>query len=115
MLRSVVMSAVCLLTGLLSSSARATPTWIPPAPAALIEVAYMPGVLRFTMSTGDATCPAGTPLHYSNANAENVKAALSVVLASRLSGQPLYVVYESTEANSPSLCTIRYIGMNPPK
>lgn len=57
-----------------------------------IEVTYMPGQVNFTLSEGNATCPAGKTLIWKNSNPENNK-AIYTALASALVGGKLIKFY----------------------
>lgn len=78
-----------------------------------IETTYYPSVIVFTLSSGDATCPAGAWLTYQNSNIENLKAALAALFASDLSGHSLYAYYDTT-VPSPfgGACSVTFIGLN---
>jgi hypothetical protein len=78
-----------------------------------IETTYYPSFLVFTLSGGDATCPAGKSLTYQSSNIENMKAALAALMSSDLSQHSLYAYYDTTVA-SPfgGSCAVTFIGVN---
>lgn len=52
-----------------------------------IEVSYMPGQVRFRLSEGNAACPAGKQLIWTNSNPENNKAVYAALAAALSSGK----------------------------
>lgn len=78
-----------------------------------IEASYMPGVIVFTLSTGDTLCPAGTNLHWIASNVDNAQAVYATLLANLLSGRQIYVYYVTTTRTSgvpPGDCRVAHIG-----
>ena len=97
------------------SAAMAAPTKLPAGRVTFIEVTYLPGVINFKLSKGDGVCPAGAFLTWQNSNVDNVKSVLSVVLAAKLSGQPLYAWYDPATVHKGMFgtngCLISFIGI----
>ncbi|TBV73262.1 hypothetical protein [Pseudoxanthomonas winnipegensis] len=59
-----------------------------------IEVSYMPGQVRFTLTEGNATCPAGKQLIWTNSNAENNKAVYAALAAALSSGKAVRFYFD---------------------
>jgi hypothetical protein len=54
-----------------------------------IEATYMPTRIPFFLSGGNATCPAGTPLYWTNNSQENTKAIYATLMSAFVSGGEL--------------------------
>jgi hypothetical protein len=80
-----------------------------------METTYMPGDILFKLSSGAGLCPAGTELHYQHANADNMKAAMAILLANMLSGRQAYVYYHTSTVSTggvvlPGQCRVHHVG-----
>jgi hypothetical protein len=52
-----------------------------------LEPTYLPAVIKFTMDSGNSTCPAGTVLRWQKPDVENNKLVYSTLMAAMLSGK----------------------------
>jgi len=79
-----------------------------------IETTYTPGTLVFTLSSGDALCPAGKMITYTSSNADNMKMTYAALLANMVSGRQVYAYYNTSSVSSgpfaTDACHIQHVG-----
>src|SRR5688572_13876652 len=80
----------------------------------MIETTYTPGFLVFKLSSGDALCPPGKWITYTNANADNMKMTYAALLANMAAGRQVYAYYDtSTVGSGPfgnDACHLQHVG-----
>jgi hypothetical protein len=80
---------------------------------AYLEATYMPGVIVFSLSSGDTLCPAGTILHYFGPAVDNMKAVYATLLANMMSERQIYSFYDTSQVGvgvPPGQCRVSYVG-----
>ncbi|MBN6112317.1 hypothetical protein JR063_12095 [Xanthomonas sp. CFBP 8700] len=70
-----------------------------------IEATYMPSRIPFTLSEGNATCPAGHALLWANNTQENTKAIYATLMSALVSGKQIKVFLEDNDTS----CTGKFI------
>jgi hypothetical protein len=108
-----IVRALVLVGGLIwTPLAFAGPVKLPTgAKVTFIEATYLPGSVRFKLSLGDATCPAGSTFVWSNPSTENVKMVMSLLMAAKLSNQSVYAWYEGSTGCPGGTGTVTFIGL----
>jgi len=78
-----------------------------------LEATYMPGVIVFSLSSGDALCPAGTILHYFGAGVDNMKVVYATLLANLMSERQIHSYYETSQVGvgvPQGQCRVSFVG-----
>lgn len=70
-----------------------------------IEATYMPASIMFTLTEGNATCPAGKTLVWANANQENNKAIYAALLSAYVSDKKIRFYMDDNDKS----CTGKFI------
>jgi hypothetical protein len=96
----------CMLVGL-SPAFAYNPVSLPVGYVTSIEASYMPNTIYFKLSSGDATCPAGTALIWQG-SADNNKAVFAMLLAAKLAGAGIWSFYTGNGAGT---CNVGYMGV----
>ena len=72
----------------------------------LVESTYVPAAVAFMLSEGTASCPAGRMLFWERA-AENNKAVYAMLLAAKISGGKVQIVFNEGDSN----CVPQYLHL----
>jgi len=69
----------------------------------------------FTLDHGDATCPQGVFLWWTNADKDNVKTVYATILSAFLSGKSIHAIYDTATVggNGPGNCLFAYLYIIP--
>jgi hypothetical protein len=112
-LRCCSVGMIAAGTMLFSNQAPAATVSLGDGTVTYLEATYMPGVIVFRLSSGDALCPAGTLLQYINSNVDNMKVVYATLLANLVSGRQIYGYYETSQVGTgvaPGQCRVSFVG-----
>jgi hypothetical protein len=70
-----------------------------------VQGTFMPGSFTFSLSDGNAACPAGKQLTWINSNPDNVKAVYATVVTAIASSKKIYFFMDDDDTS----CTGRFI------
>ncbi|WP_127169382.1 hypothetical protein [Xanthomonas sp. BRIP62415] len=62
-----------------------------------VEATYMPTQIPFILAEGNAVCPAGKPVYWSNSNAENNKAIYAALIAAMTAGKKITIIIDDND------------------
>jgi hypothetical protein len=99
-----IRAALLLAAGVWGQSAGATQVVVVGLVTNL-QPSFMPGLVTFQMNNGAALCPAGTWLHWQNADPENNKAVYDTLMAALLNNKTVRLYFDDQDAT----CTGAYV------
>lgn len=62
-----------------------------------VEATYMPTQIPFNLTEGNAVCPAGKPVYWSNSNVENNKAVYATLISAMASGKKITIIVDDND------------------
>ncbi|WDI95689.1 hypothetical protein JH280_00590 [Xanthomonas campestris] len=62
-----------------------------------VEATYMPTQIPFILTEGNAVCPAGKPVYWSNSNTENNKAIYAILIAAMTAGKKITIIVDDND------------------
>lgn len=62
-----------------------------------IEASYMPAQVPFSLTSGNAACPAGKPLYWANSNVDNNKAIYAALMTSLTTGKEIIFIMDDDD------------------